>query len=274
VRGVAGLPAKLALAADWGAEVFAVAEEQESNPALAEQARELGVELLPLPGRNAHPLRALRPLARRLAVQPGELEYLGRVGDEAEQKRQRDAFYRDGTAYYHLLRNDLADPERAAAFYRATLLPAIAAERRRQVGAADLVRPWRLLTILSGSPELVELAASIFQPRRCLVLYTDQTRPFSAEACRRVAEVARACVVEDPEEVGRDLRPGTVSRCVHAFADDGPGDELLLDLTPGTKLMTLALAQDAARAGCRRFYLMSEMRSAEIQFGSEEVVFL
>lgn len=270
LKPVEGLAAKLRVAHEWGAGTLAVAATQvDREGAVAEQARALGIYLEPLPAFTPNPLRSLRPLMNLLAVRPTAPE--GQLSAD-----ERSAFFQDATAYAYLLRNDLSQPEQSRAFYREVPLPVIVRECRAQVQrqASELLSSRGiLLTVYSGSPELIELAGHLFRPRECMILYTEQSN-VTAEDRDRVESLLDNCKVHW-QRINRDLRPGHLPAEVTAFVDSRGPLPCVVDLTPGTKLMTLALDRTlpSRERGCWRMYVMTEMRGQEIQLGTYEVMF-
>lgn len=269
LRPVDGLVAKLRVAHQWGARTFAVTETQvDRDRALAEEASELDLDLLRLPTHTTNPLISLRSLMNRLAVRPTTPQ--GQLSAD-----ERSTFFQDATTYTYLLRNDLSQPEQARAFYREVPLPVIVRECRGQVQnqAPELLATrCFLLTVYSGSPELVELAGQLFRPRECMILYTEQSN-VTAEGRKRVETLLEDCKVHW-QLVHRDLRPGRLPAEVSAFVGTRGALPLVADLTPGTKLMTLAFdrALPPSGEGCWRIYVMTEMRGQEIQLGTYQVI--
>jgi len=261
LQPVRGLDAKLRLASELGAKRFFAVPAQR-GPETGALAQRLGLRLEDLEPDTVHPLHALRPLARALAVPP-------------EAPQDPDS-WEMATAYYHLLRTDLNDPKGAAEFYLSSVLPAVVAGCRGQSEQQDpelLGQRGSLITILSGSPELVELAVLVFRPRRCLVLFTSQTEGQLTQARQRITAAVGDCSFEW-ELIDRQLRPGGLPARVHSFARAFPDWPVLIDLTPGTKLMTLALDRDLSDCRARRFYFMTEQRGQEIRLGTYQLVVL
>lgn len=250
-----------------GTTLFVAATQPDLNPLVP------GLEVRRLDDRYGHPLHALRPLAAALAVRPDPFEgYWARSADELEEDTRRD-FFRDAQAYFSLHKLDLGNPAEATAFYRERMLPAIADRCRSLLPEGWGDRGHRLVTVVSTNPELVELAARIVRPSRMLVLFTPTTERQWAGVIGRVAEV----VPEDRLQaipVPDDLRPGGLPPAVLAFARDGSPEELVVDLTPGTKLMTLTLDRDLTNPKCVRFYLKTEWTGPSMRFGTEQVILL
>lgn len=266
------IQAKMRAAAFWGASTFAVADTQrQHNPNLADLAAMFQLELLELPSNQPNPVTALKPLARRLAVCPDR----PMVDLRTWPAMERQQFFQDATGYYYLVKTDLADPRGATAFYREVPLPIIMEECRLHVErkAPGLIERCNLLvTVLSGGADLIELAVGVLQPKRCLVLYTEQTKGQLAETELRVKGVAPSCELKS-QPIGRDMRPGGLPQLVHDWVEPRPA-ETVLDLTPGTKIMTLTLDRDLPPA-CARLYFMTEQKGGqEIDLGTYDPLLL
>lgn len=108
-----------------------------------------------------------------------------------------------------------------------------------------------------------------------LILCTNETEVRQGRAAEQVAEAAGAeCVVEF-RKISSDTLPGTLPSAVVEFARNGRAEDLVLDLAPGTKAITLALSTDLAVLGSRPVYVhTSRPDGSTIQFGNEELVFL
>lgn len=169
-------------------------------------------------------------------------EYLLTMGappaapDLDDPEELRDRAFRRCRAYWQRLPRD-----RAATFFQTHLLPEVVRRCRAQVRNAQ--PGWEvatLVTIVSGSPELVEIAAGATLARRVVLLYTGdgQYADLAARAGERLAHHHAVEVV--PFEGGED---GMEDALAQALAGLGlsPLLGLAFDLTPGSKRMTLAL---------------------------------
>lgn len=265
LKPVAGLRAKVAAARHAGAVQLFVAPDQDLLPAD-------GIEIRGLNEQALNPVAALVPLQVAHALRPRPFaDYLAGFPDDPGEARRR--FFTDANAYHRLL-TDRGERDRASAYYRQELLGPIAARCRAQLPTDWPNRP-RLVTFLSGTSELVELAVRIHRPGRVLILCTSETEMQQDCAAEQVAEAAGAeCVVEF-RKISSDTLPGTLPSAVVEFARDGRAEELVLDLTPGTKAITLALYTDLAVSESRPVYVYtSRPDGSTIQFGTEELVFL
>ncbi len=258
---VEGLKPKLDLAAEFGARAFFVPSVQ------AEEAAQLahGLEIGRLQMSEREPGRALSEFTLRLETpppppcNPDDSPAFERCVDYYS-KRPRG---RSGTTQ----------------FYWSHLLPAIIQRCRGQVRCEyGACRPTHMVTIVSGSPELVLLAARALDVRHCLLLYTPDTasRRDQTAAMQMVKELLEAddrhCLpwaFRDDETLEREI-----PNAVRQFAEGRAPESLVLDLTPGTKWMTW-VADRAMPHGSWRLYVRNDTLSApdhRVRPGSEQLV--
>lgn len=135
-------------------------------------------------------------------------------------------------------------PARATAFYRTHLLDGVVRQCRAR---AETDYPgWRvgtLVTVVSGSPELVQIAAEVTGAGRVVLLHTRD-----GHFARQVDEArSRLQPGREVEAVAFDGEHGGIERSLAEVLGrlNLPGSGLAFDLTPGTKRMTLALDQVA-----------------------------
>lgn len=159
---------------------------------------------------------------------------------------------------------DTVSPKKAADYYKSVILRDIVPYVRQPLDEIPELTGWRpdtLVTVVSGSPELVMLAVRVFLPRRCLLVYT----PSDQEMARKFGELrawisrqtrsddeAREPFVQVDEVRVQDNSSlaATLSRDLRQrLAADSPSS-VLFDLTPGKRIMSLGLA-DAAAPGNR-----------------------
>lgn len=265
LKPVESLRAKVAAARHAGAVQLFVAPDQRL-PQVD------GIEIRRLNQRALNPVAALVPLQVAHALRPRPLaDYLAGFPDAPGEARRR--FFADANAYHRLL-TDRGEWDRASTYYRQELLGPIAARCRAQLPTNWPDRP-RLVTFLSGTSELVELAVRIHRPGRVLILCTSETEVQQDRAAEQVANAAGCeCLVEF-RMISSDALPGTLPSAVAEFARDGRAEDLVIDLTPGTKAITLALYTDLAVSESRPVYVhTSRPDGSTIQFGTEELVFL
>jgi hypothetical protein len=238
VGPVGGLAEKLALARARGARLVFVPEAQ------VEEACALAG------GLGVAPLRAGADVRRGLAPYLAELD-APPPRDESDAGRARRADY--------YLRQASRAPARADAYYRSDLLPSIAARCREQAAALPWPAPPPLLvTIASDSPELTLIAVTALCPRRVLVLHTDDDRGRGLRDAALGLLVRAAGVVEAAAFADRDEPGAGLAGAVRSFAAGAAPAELAFDLTPGHKLMSLALALAVAPPGSWLLYLRHE----------------
>jgi len=261
IQPVAGLKPKLDWAAEFSVRAFFVPSVQ------AEEAAQLasGLEIGRLQMGEREPRRALAELALRLETPPPPPR---NPDDVAALERCID--------YYS--RRPRGRPG-TTQFYWTHLLPTITQRCRSQVRSEFAAcRPMRMVTIVSGSPELVLLAARALDVRHCLLLYTPDPDP------RRDQTGAMQMVQQLLEADGRQGLPQPfrddptlqqeIPAAVRQFAEGQPPESLVLDLTPGNKWMTWA-ADRAMPPGSWRLYVRNDTLSApdrRVRPGSERLV--
>jgi hypothetical protein len=255
---VEGLAAKLELAREYEARHFFLPLPQRHE---AEQwargnasAPRLGFLRPDEQGRHRE---VLRPLLSEVGMAPDErapLETRGR--------------------YFALLPGD---HPRAYLYYRETILPEVVQRLRRL--REDRWPDWRpshLVTILSTSEELVPLAAGALAVLHVLVCYTpDGGRGRLAAAAERIRADLEArgvcCTLApfrdgSPLQIEASLRPHT-----DAFtAGVAPGN-VALDMTPGKKPMTLALARVAPPGSWLVYWRHEQLGDRRPDPGREEI---
>lgn len=225
---------KSRLAAEFGARLFFVPEGQQPDESSdAPVAR--GLQLAALRTGTLLPSRALAELLRRLDAPPAS----------PSSAADEDAVDRC-TRYY--LRQPLDRPE-TKAFYVERLLPTIIQRRCGEVRPQyPEWRPTHLVTIVSGSPELVELTARALDVDQCLLLHTPDKKQ------GQLAEQAKDRLEDEASGRKRiggscgafDNDSGVVAsleRRIGTFIAGLAPEKIVFDLTPGTKLMTYALSR-------------------------------
>ncbi len=235
------LPEKLALASEYQAWTFFVPVAQ------VDEARKIshGIEIGRLQMAEQDPGRALADLTLRLQTPPPPPRSVN-----------------DQEGFKHCVRYHANLPRGAAKtveYYVSHLLPTIIYRSRQQLlEQYPDCQPTQMVTIVSGSPELVLLAAHALDIRRCLLLYTPSENPSHDQTGRM--EMVRRLLQAD----GRDCVPAAfandktleheIPAAIHQFAQGQSPDTLVLDLTPGTKWMTL-IADRSMPAGSWRMYV-------------------
>lgn len=158
-------------------------------------------------------------------------------------------------------------------YYNSHLLDDIIARCRDKIpGEFADVQPRLLVSVVSNSPELIDIGVGIWRPDCCILLYT--TSPDMSGALEKARASIRkrrpgihveALEIRDGDDVAQ------LARQVRAKVADpasGSGD-VVYDVTPGTKLMSLALFR-AARDDDLICYLSSRMVERRAVPGTEQ----
>lgn len=227
------LEAKVACAVRHKAQILFVPESQ-----VAEAQRyccgDSSLRIMGVPEHTTNLGEALAPCLLELEVPPP---------DDAKERQLQGYFQRLAQR----------NRERAKAYYRQKLLPRIASRLKAQWSKPSLAG---LVTILSDNPELIHLAIESTGAESCLILATQdkaerylpilQTlRCKSTHLCHLIPRV-----FSDTDELLSQLRD-----CVHEFIGSSEPERVGLDLTPGTKEMTLTLVLEGAQPGNQLIYL-------------------
>jgi hypothetical protein len=167
--------------------------------------------------------------------------------------------------------------EAARTWFVDALLNEIAAEcRQHLLEWCPDERPSALVTIASDSWELMPQISEIVRPDRCLVLYTAE----KAQQYTRALEVARRLVTERGAKC--EFVPGIFDATGDFFEQFGPmirsfanGMDpawLALDLTPGSKEMSLALQFAAPDRENKLLYLRHKKQGSLVVPGSQQLL--
>jgi hypothetical protein len=246
---VGQLAHKVRLAQEWGARLLFVphsqlAEAQQLNPEPA-----LHLEGLPETERDLR--RALAPCLAELEVPPPP-----------------DAEKHHLLAYYRRLHQ--RHPQKARCYYRQQLLPRIIEGLRQQWPAAKSVK--YLVSIISNNPELVHLAIEVTRPETCLLFYTRDKLPHREELERlRQQSGSHACQLLFLEQPDTDHLLQQMKQQVPLLTRNDPPEQVVLDLTPGTKEMSLNLALETARPGNCLIYLRHQLEQTLVLPFSERL---
>jgi hypothetical protein len=259
VAAVEGLAAKLQLAREHRARSFFLplgqrSEAQGWTDAAAGAPLELGWLY---PSERPSPRQVLRAYLAGLGLPPG-----------------REEPFEDRCRYHALQPRDHPATER---YYAEALLPDVAAGLRRQV-ESDWPgwRPACLVTVLSASRALVRLAAEALAVREVVLLHTEDDPSEHILAAR--------------DEVCADLQArGTSCRPV-AFREEGLAamiqalraqltaalgavspEEVVFDMTPGKKNMTLALSRAAPQGSWLIYCRHEQLPDGRPRPGSERI---
>lgn len=242
VQPIGQIEPKLEAAVEWGAKRFFLPDSQREHAEqwLAQRNTGLGVDVL----EERHGNDAKYTYTARGALRT----YLADFGAPPDPAAPREARKK-----YYLLQTDA---ERQRAYYRRCLLEDVADDCRRHLESeGHLPQPTHMVTVLSTSPELVELTVQVFRPSRVLVLYTVQTHKHLDDARSAIEQQLPGCeVLPEPFEVGDAMVP-QMRTAVTTFTRGVKPDNILYDLLPGTKEMTLTLALELSRPGVWLYYL-------------------
>lgn len=236
IRPVGHLGAKVTLAAAYGVRHFFVPATQVSQAGgIVARAGCGGMQIGALEEGVSDIRAALRIYRQRLRTAPGRSD---------PRSDRRDYFLGD------------LDPQEAKRYYRENLLPDIIEDARakwQQAGGGLPVT--HLVTIASDNPELVVMAAGAIQPACCLVLYTaDKKQQWEdADQLAKTQQLTTKLVSQEFQDVERLLKD--MKEVVRRRLAEAVPAEVVLDLTPGSKEMSLVLALEVAQPGSRLYYL-------------------
>lgn len=257
---VEGLAAKLQLATEWGASDFFVAGSQVDEAQAAVAQRHLAL--------NIHGLGAPQPTSPRAGKADPVKSALASYLQQLETPPAADATPAQRTAYYLRLRP--SEPNLARRYYRDCMLADIAA-RCRALLPADFKSPAVLVTVLSHSPELVSLAASVVRPTLCIVLYTPDLK---TKLTPEIHWLQDSFSVEiDPMLIDADQRTWLdhLPARLRGRLEEVPPGPVYFDLTPGSKLLTVGLTL-AARPGDKRLYLSHDFDRGPIPWTEQPLL--
>ena len=171
----------------------------------------------------------------------------------------------------HFLRQ--VDRTTADRYYRQCILPDVVEDVREQVRQLRPSHwPRNLVTIVSDSPELIELTARAFTPTRILVLYSEQKKVYLEPALEAVRRDVPGC---DPIPHSFHMGPSMIADMregIDTFTAGVSPEDLVFDLTPGNKEMSLALAMELAPPGAWLFYLRHQFEGRTPKPFTEEAV--
>ncbi|MCS7237140.1 MAG: hypothetical protein NZ899_02575 [Thermoguttaceae bacterium] len=214
--------AKVQAAIDFGVEVLFVPDEQHED--FKEVANSLGAQQLKV---------------RKFGSQPGSCrKLLGLYLDELQVPPGKDAPQEDRARYYWLLQ----DPRKAADYYQENILPEVAELLRRKLEDCSAQISHVVLS-LSQSPQLAELVAFATRPQSILVFTNENIEKYEEEFDRFVKNhLPSTKVIKANVSVGSswDELRDCYSRSIKNFLGSAPPNSVLVDLTAGKKIMSLA----------------------------------
>lgn len=242
VDTVDGLKEKIELAQEYGAKsIFVPPKQKDEAEQVLRQNPAWTIKIEAFDAKNSY-RDALKPYLFKLKIRP-----------------DRDDDVEIQTQYY--LSPDL-DEISAKDFYLDILLPKISEEcKKKTVGdyPSDLRA---LVTIFSDSPELVGLAIDVFRPERCLALGTkDKHEEFK----KIIDQTKNRCEQNNRDLVDHwfhdldELRDKT-KEVVQQFISQFKPEQILFDLTPGPKDISLGFLLEIAPPGSYFCYFQHRMK--------------
>lgn len=170
----------------------------------------------------------------------------------------------------------LKDPNRRDEYFRECLVDDVAEECRRDLlknGEDWLSNVAGLVTIVSGAISVTLLSIVAVRPPRCLILHTSDREGDAKtirEACLHRKLPAENMVFKPfAQESMRDSMAAALEEFRRSVSGSG---ELVLDLTPGNKIMSLTLAMDLARCGDRLMYIDHREKNRIVEPFSQRIV--
>lgn len=242
IQGVEGIDAKMALARRLGATVFFLPKSQMATVGNNEVA---GLDLGALPEGHLSHRDALRDYLDRLDIEPGR---------DAPPEKRRDRYLR------------FVDNDRAKSYYEDYILDDVIERcRLRLPRELQQGKPHILVTIVSDGYVLPVLAARLLRPDHCLLLHD---AGMADNADRLLAQIEAAGIREASggrchafkSEFAMASRDDLVSKFqaeIDKWIGPSPQRNLVVDLTPGKRIMNLAL-YDAMPNGSYAFCIQAE----------------
>ncbi len=243
VLPVKGIPQKVELAVELGAERLLVPE---LNREEAERKRaELGAELKIVSLSCRH--RDLR-------------EVLRACKDLFPPAPRADAPPQEHQKYFDRLISS-GQYEKARAYYQRVVMPRVAAALREQwLQQTGQQSADTLVTIASGNAASAFYSVVATQPDRVLLLYTQNMRQKAEEIRDLVARFSRGLIARSPRWVFCEFdSPDRLVEAQQGLRDQWlsnvPEGQVVVDLTPGTKEMTIEMYVSVRRPGDRAVYI-------------------
>jgi hypothetical protein len=150
---------------------------------------------------------------------------------------------------------DQVDAIRQREFYITHLMPKIR-DYFQQSFPRD-ARWTHLVTVASGSPELVPLMVAAVRPGQCLILYTEDFKNQKQIAEMAIKETSPQCDIQGGAFSIRSMDED-FQREISRFVQGVDPERVLIDLTPGNKEMSLSLAFQVAPSGSYVIYARHE----------------
>lgn len=256
IRPIGHLELKVDLACQWRVRQLFVPESQVDLARQLARARNADLQIGRLYEGQSDPREALRDYRWALDLPPLPT---------APRDQRRDYFLRQ-------------QPEqRARDYYRTHLLPDIVRDLAQQWDEQGGTPASHLVTIVSDNPELAFLTLAMVRPQKALLLATSDKQAGCAEVRqllsdghlgKHVAGVqCEFAEFQNQEELLIQLAE-RVCRFVATASPEG----VVLDLTPGTKEMSLRLALEVARPGNRKCYVRHRRQGSRVVPLSEKAI--
>ncbi len=253
IDGVDGIDGKLELAREWEVKQFFLPAEHQRQALEWARAYCPGLSsppLLPV-ARDPVPSSLLRPFLEQLGVPPAP------EGPWEKRVAHYRGISRTGADKYHwshLLRTIVC---RCGEKFRLRY-PELKAKR--------------LITVVSTSPSVVVLAPASLQVQSCLLLYEEADQkvkmivPILEEFLRSVGIQPRS----EPIRVGsREIELETIAPRVREFCAGVAADEVIYDMTPGYKPLSLALDEIASPESWRIYCRHEQLPDRNVDPGTE-----
>jgi hypothetical protein len=242
IASVEGIEDKLGVAAEWGVRTLFLPAENQVK----------ALEWLHASGKEIE-IEPLMPSVRHLAPEQVLRKYLARLGAEppidAPFARRRS----------HYVSSEF--PEAQDYYWRCLLDDAVSRCAKSLRGNDADWSPTHLVSVVSGTASIVAMAPLAAGVKHCLLLHEGDEKnkvPQNiAPTLSRVIERLEAKKIEClPRQVRVGERAGELARIkehLQSFATGVDPNNLVVDLTPGFKPLTLALAE-VAPPGCWLIY--------------------
>jgi len=249
ISHVDGVEKKIRTASRFGAKQFFLPE---TNKGEAEQlAQELGVSVRALSSEGT--------LDPRKTIQPF-LDCFERLADRNDSREKRCQSYRR-----------IPDRKKKCDYYLECILPEVAHNCREKLRAElDRMPCDTLITVMSQSPTLMYLSHEVLRPKQSLILY-DQKDPIIINAVNEFQNwlknrcespcVAKGIAFKTTQNVRELIEEFQGIVREHLDSTDGHG--IVLDVTPGKKVMSLALVA-AAPPGSRFLYMHHKLENNDL----------
>lgn len=159
------------------------------------------------------------------------------------------------------------DEPRRVAYYLSNLVGDLAIRlRRKYLTGKPPVR--RLVLVVSKHYELCILLLTMFRPEHIAILYTKPCGEDEGSE-KYLDEIRSRGFRFDPIEVIPGSEDETIDACVAWLLREPEAEARAIEVTSGTKPMSLALAAAALRCNARIFYLDHLFRAGKPIFGTE-----